>query len=124
MAFNFTEEHLTYPTVENESYNEGSHVNITCGATGKPAPEVRWAHNGHEQTFRLLTAYLIFCKIEKRDAGIYTYFANNSVGQKEKQLKLLVNCTYDSVTINHEATANSIYCTTTLPRANTPTGHY
>lgn len=45
-----------------------------------------------------------YCKTKKRDAGIYTCFANNSVGQKdEKQLKLLVNGKYDSVTNNHEA---------------------
>ena len=66
-----------------------------------------------------------YCKTKKRDAGIYTCFANNSVGQKEKQLKLLVNCTYDSVTINHEATLNSISCTiTSVSRANKPAGHY
>ena len=68
---------------------------------------MRWAHNGHERTFGLNTAFLIFCKTEKIDAGIYTCFANNSVGKKEKQLKLLVNCKYDSVTINDEATVNS-----------------
>ena len=66
-----------------------------------------------------------YCKTKKRDAGIYTCFANNSVGQKEKQLKFLVNCKYDSVTINHEATVNSISCTTTpVSRANKPAGHY
>ena len=65
-----------------------------------------------------------YCKTKKRDAGIYTCFANNSVGQKEKQLKLLVNCKYDSVTINDEATVNSITYTTTLSKANKPAGHY
>ena len=48
-------------------------------------------------------------------------FANKSVGQKEKQLKLLVKCKSDSVTIIHEATVNSTSCTTTLSRANKPT---
>ena len=66
-----------------------------------------------------------YCKTKKRDAGIYTCFANNSVGQKEKELKFLVNCKYDSVTINHEATVNGISCTTTsVSRANKPAGHY
>ena len=60
IAFSFTEvPTITYPTVENASYNKGSHVNITSAATGKPAPEVRWAHNGHEKTFGQNTAYLI-----------------------------------------------------------------
>ena len=33
---------ITNLTALNASYNEGSHVNISCEATGKPDPEVLW----------------------------------------------------------------------------------
>ena len=92
-ASNFTEvPTITYPTAENASYNEGSHVNITCAATGKPDPEVKWTHKGQVKSSGQNTTYLSFCKTDKKDAGIYTCIANNSAGRIAKQLKLEVNC--------------------------------
>ena len=74
------------------SFYEGNFVNISCKATGKPEPDVRWIHNGRVRSSGTGTARLFFCKIDKADTGIYTCKANNSAGSTEKQLNVLVKC--------------------------------
>jgi len=85
---------ITYLTAVNSSYREGSAVNISCKAKGKPDPEVRWIHNEEVKSFGSKTAHLTFSSISKADKGIYTCRANNSAGIIEKRLKLVVNCEY------------------------------
>lgn len=83
------------PVVLSESHNEGINpVNIVCEATGKPDPDVRWIHNGKVKSSGTKTAQLTFTPIAKKDAGVYTCTANNSVGSAEKNLNLVVNCKY------------------------------
>ena len=85
---------VTHPTATSVSYNEGSPVNISCTATGKPDPDVKWIHKRQVKSFSPKTAHLTFNKIGKADAGVYTCKANNSAGTKEKQLNIVVNCKY------------------------------
>ena len=74
------------------SYNEGSPVNLSCLATGKPDPDVRWTHNGQVKSSGSREAYLSFAKISKNDAGIYTCKAKSTAGKKKRELNLAVNC--------------------------------
>jgi len=85
---------ITDPASLNANHNEGSPVNISCKATGKPDPDVVWIHNGQVESSGSKTAHLTFIKISKKDTGIYTCKANNSAGSTEKQLNLVVNCKY------------------------------
>ena len=84
---------IVYPSAANVSYNKGSPVNVSCVALGAPDPDVKWIHNGQEKSSG---SYLTFSAISKGDAGIYTCRANNSVGNTEKQLNLVVTCKYYS----------------------------
>ena len=64
---------LTDPTQTNASYNEGTAVDISCTAQGRPDPDVRWIYNGQEKSSGSKTAHLIFSPISKADTGKYTY---------------------------------------------------
>lgn len=81
-------------TVHSSGYNEGSRVDLQCGAKGIPEPDVRWIHDGYIETSGTKTTNLIFSAINRTDAGIYTCSANNSVGSSEKQVNVVVNCKY------------------------------
>ena len=85
---------ITHPTAASASYNEGRPVNISCTATGKPYPDVRWIHRGQVKSFGSKSADLTFSRISKSDAGMYTCRANNSAESTEKQLNLVINCKY------------------------------
>ena len=76
----------------NGSYTEGSSVNITCSATGKPDPEVSWIRNGQIQSSGRKTASLNFEQIKRTDDGLYTCTANNSAGTKSHKEILVVRC--------------------------------
>ncbi|XP_078379860.1 uncharacterized protein LOC144662799 [Oculina patagonica] len=78
------------PSSINGSYIEGSSVNISCTATGKPDPEVSWIRNGQIKTSGRKTAYLNFARITRTDDGMYTCQANNSAGTKTHIETLLV----------------------------------
>ena len=83
---------ITHPTTAYASYNEGSAVNLSCLATGKPDPDVRWVHNGQVKSSGSNEVHLSFAKISKDDAGIYTCRAKSTAGKKKKELNLVVNC--------------------------------
>ena len=85
---------ITHPTTSNVSYDEGSPVSISCKATGKPDPDVRWIHhdNGQVKSAGSKSAHLTFATISKADAGMYTCRANNSVESTEKQLNPVTKC--------------------------------
>jgi len=83
---------ITEPTSGNVMYNEGTPVNLSCKATGKPHPDVRWIHNGQVKISGSKTAYLPFILISKKDAGTYTCRANNSAGNIEKRVTVSISC--------------------------------
>ena len=80
------------PPSIHERYIEGSPVNITCSATGKPDPEVSWIRNGQIQSSGRETASLNFEQIKRTDDGLYTCSANNSAGKKVHKEMLVVLC--------------------------------
>ena len=85
---------ISHLTVNSSGYNEGSRVNLQCGAKGKPEPDVRWIHDGYIKTSGTKRTVLMFSAINRTDAGSYTCSANNSVGSSEKQVDVVVNCKY------------------------------
>ncbi|XP_078379856.1 uncharacterized protein LOC144662795 [Oculina patagonica] len=78
------------PLLLNGSFTEGSSVNISCTATGKPDPEVSWMRNGQIKSSGKKIAYLNFDRIKRTDDGLYTCRANNSAGTKRQKEILLV----------------------------------
>ena len=80
------------PPSMHERYIEGSSVNITCSAIGKPDPEVSWIRNGQIQSSGRKTASLNFDQIKRTDDGLYTCSANNSAGKKVRKEILVVLC--------------------------------
>ena len=74
------------------SYIEGSSVNITCTATGKPDAEVSWIRNGQMKSSGRKIAYLNFDQIKRTDDGLYTCTANNSAGTISHKVIVVVRC--------------------------------
>ena len=74
------------------SYNEGSSVKINCTASGTLDPDVRWMRNGIEKRSGKKTAFLTFSSINRADDGQYTCRANNSAGNDQKHVTLVVHC--------------------------------
>ena len=74
------------------SYNEGSSVKINCTASGAPDPDVRWMRNGTETRSGKKTASLTFSRINRTDDGLYACRANNSAGNDENHVTLVVHC--------------------------------
>ena len=83
---------IPHLTVDSSGYNEGSLVELQCGAKGIPEPVVRWIHDGYIKTSEMKTTLLTFSAINRTDAGIYICSANNSFGRSEKQVNVVVNC--------------------------------
>ena len=73
-------------------YIEGSSVNISCTATGKPDPEVSWIRNGQIKSSGRKIARLNFDQIKRTDDGLYICSANNSAGTKSHKEILVVRC--------------------------------
>ncbi|KAL9964204.1 hypothetical protein ACROYT_G027807 [Oculina patagonica] len=76
---------------EQASYNEGSKVNISCTASGAPNPDVKWMRNEIVKSSGKKTAFLTFSSINRADDGQYTCKANNSAGNDEKHVTLVVH---------------------------------
>ena len=74
------------------SYNEGSSVKINCTASGTPDPDVRWMRNGLDERSGKKPAFLTFSRINRADDGQYTCRANNSAGNDENNVTLVVHC--------------------------------
>jgi len=74
------------------SYNEGSSVKINCTASGTPDPDVRWIRNRIVKRSGKKTAFLTFSRIKRTDDGQYTCRANNSAGNDENHVRLVVHC--------------------------------
>ena len=93
----FAEIPVISPALINGSYIEGSSVNISCTATGKPDPEVSWVRNGQIYSSGRKTAHLTFDAINRTDDGLYTCTANNAVGTKTHKETLVVRCESESL---------------------------
>ena len=74
------------------SYNEGSLVNISCTASGTPEPDVQWFRNGMIVSSGKKTAFLMFSTVTRAEDGQYTCRANNSAGNDENHVTLVVHC--------------------------------
>ena len=74
------------------SYHEGSSVNISCTASGTPDPDVKWIRNGEVKNSGKNAAFLTFRRINRADDGQYTCRANNSAGNDENHVTLVVYC--------------------------------
>ena len=99
---------ISHLIVDSSGYDEGSVVNLQCEAKGIPEPDVRWIHNGYIRTSGTKTTRLSFSAINRTDAGIYTCSANNSVGNSEKHVNVVVNCKYLHWLLRREAKYFSI----------------
>ena len=82
---------ISKPSVQ-ASYKEGSSVNISCTALGTPDPNVRWFRNGTVKGSGKKTAFLVFSSINRGDNGQYTCRANNTAGNDEEHVTLVVHC--------------------------------
>ena len=67
-------------------------MNIGCTASGTPDPDVQWTKNGNEKNTGNKTVFLTFNSINREDDGQYTCKANNSAGNDEKHVMLVVHC--------------------------------
>ncbi|XP_078379837.1 uncharacterized protein LOC144662788 isoform X3 [Oculina patagonica] len=93
------------PPSINGSYIEGSSVNISCAATGKPDPEVSWMRNGQIKSSGKKIAYLDFDRVRRTDDGLYTCRANNAAGTKTNKGILVVR--YPAKILNVTSSAAS-----------------
>lgn len=82
---------ISIPSLQS-SYNEGLFVNISCTASGTPAPYVQWIINGVVKASGQEAAVLMFSSINRTDYGQYACKANNSAGNDTKHVTLVVNC--------------------------------
>lgn len=73
-------------------YNEGSLVNVACTASGTPIPDMQWIRNGNVESSGMGKVSLMFNRINRTDDGKYTCKANNSAGNDEKHVTLVVHC--------------------------------
>lgn len=75
--------------------NENDRLELRCGATGSPEPEIYWMINGENTKFDpLVTSQgtrLVIKSVEKRHAGIVQCFAKNEVGEVNEGAMLQVN---------------------------------
>ena len=76
-------------------YIEGSAVSITCTASGIPDPDVKWFRNKIMKSEGTKTASLTFNNVSRTDEGRYKCQANNSVGDTENYVELVVHCKFN-----------------------------
>ena len=67
-------------------------MNMNCTASGTPDPDVQWIRNGIAKSSGKKTAFLTFSSINRADDGRYTCKANNSAGNDENHVTLVVHC--------------------------------
>ena len=94
---------------------EGNTTTITCEAFGYPPPTVVWNRiNGMlsvrvsvSDSVSVPTGYgnvtrvsvnLTITNASRKDAGVYTCYANNSIGSDNKNGSVTVQCTYVHIT--------------------------
>jgi len=67
-------------------------VKINCTASGTPDPDVKWIRNGIVKSSGMKTGFLTLSRLNRADDGQYTCKANNSAGNDENQVRLVVHC--------------------------------
>ena len=95
----FSEPPAISPSSFNSPYNEGTKVDVTCNATGKPVPTVTWFREGSSKVYSTGegSAALSFSSVSRSDAGQYRCKANNTAGTRETgALSLVVHCKYQN----------------------------
>ena len=89
---------ITPSSIKN-SYNEGTKVDVTCNATGKPTPTVTWFREGSSKVYSTGEGSIVlsFSSVSRSDAGQYRCKANNTAGTDEtRALSLVLHCKYSS----------------------------
>ena len=71
-------------------------VSITCTASGIPEPDVKWFRNEIMKSKGTRTALLTFTNVSRTDDGRYKCQANNSAGDSENYVTLVVHCKYQN----------------------------
>ena len=72
-------------------------VSIICTASGIPEPDVKWFRNGIMKSEGTETALLAFNNVSRTDDGRFKCQANNSAGQSENFVALVVHCKYQNL---------------------------
>ncbi|XP_068096243.1 hemicentin-1 isoform X2 [Hyperolius riggenbachi] len=88
---------------QNQTFTKGSSIKLKCTATGHPAPQTVWTHNGMFLTYSsryVITqdGSFIIKNAMDRDAGDYTCLAANSAGT-DSQTSILVYIEAPAVTV-------------------------
>lgn len=77
---------------------DNHHVNMTCKVLGAPKPNIKWIHNGKELTGGRYEVQqngdLHINAVQFDDAGNYTCFAENKLGNTSASAKLEVKCKF------------------------------
>ncbi|RWS21840.1 fasciclin-2-like isoform X3 [Leptotrombidium deliense] len=78
---------ITKQTKTEFNFEKNKDHSITCSASGEPKPNIMWFKNN-----KLIasTESLVFKKIKRKDAGVYTCFAENEIGNASKSTSLNV----------------------------------
>ncbi|XP_022793323.1 twitchin-like isoform X1 [Stylophora pistillata] len=98
---------ITLSTIE-KGYLEGSFVNISCTASGKPDPDVTWIRKGKVKTSGKKASILIFNRINRTEEGTYTCRANNSVTSSTHSTTLEVHYKPEGVTLTTSPAQNTV----------------
>ena len=81
--------------------NESEAAPLQCSASGNPAPAVAWSRvNGSlpEGRSAVFGGKLEIRDSQMNDSGVYQCEATNILGAARKQVKLVVNCEYETCT--------------------------
>ena len=108
----FCSNHSVIATVDplsNSVVKEGNTTIITCEALGYPPPTIVWSRTNGTSSDRVsvndsvsvptgygnvtrVSVNLTIINASREDTGMYTCFANNSVGSDTKSLNITVQC--------------------------------
>lgn len=103
MAPEITEAPRDKQAVDNQA------VNMTCKVLGAPKPNIKWIHNGKELTGGRYEIQqngdLRISAVQFDDAGNYTCFAENKLGNTSASAKLEIKCKFITFNIflNHNS---------------------
>ena len=87
--------------------NENNTTEITCEAIGYPPPTIVWNRTNGTLSDRVsvsdsvstgngtVSVNLTITNASREDTGVYTCFANNSVGSDKRNVNIAVQCKYN-----------------------------
>ena len=70
---------------KNISLVAGKSAKLLCQANGSPEPDVEWKEKGDSRIIEL-------DPVTTKDAGVYTCYASNSLGEDWKNVTITVEC--------------------------------